>query len=111
MIKLGVIIKIIVVVIKKNIAVINYCYDTFRITYLTILIFLGERAFRDCSSLSHVTLTSGLTVIGNSMFYMGRSRTVNLKSVIIPSTVTSIGVWVIIYIIVIINYSVIIQLF
>ena len=46
----------------------------------------GSDAFYVCSLLSQVTLTSGLTVIGQYMF-----GSTFLLAIVIPSTVTSIG--------------------
>lgn len=58
-------------------------------------ILIGSFAFSPCSSLSEVTLVSGLTVIGNSMFRMidgfGDPIPSSLGTITIPSTVTSIG--------------------
>ena len=56
--------------------------------------FLGNYAFYLCSSLTQITLTSGLTVIGGWMFDMNTGTTSNptlLGTVTIPSSVTSIG--------------------
>ena len=48
---------------------------------------IGRLAFQFCFSLTNVVLTSGLTVIGVQMFSLDNT----LPSVIIPSTITSIG--------------------
>ena len=54
---------------------------------------LGNFAFSQCSFLSQVTFVNGLTVIGFGMFAMsnGHSNPTFLKTVTIPSTVTTIG--------------------
>ena len=48
---------------------------------------IGELAFRDCSSLTSVTIGNSVTSIGNYAFYYCSS----LTSVTIPNSVTSIG--------------------
>lgn len=48
---------------------------------------IGDRAFRDCSSLTSVTIPEGVTSIGYDAFFECRG----LTSVVIPSSVTSIG--------------------
>ena len=55
-----------------------------------MLSWIGDYAFAYCTSLSQVELTSGLTVIGVYMFYMG-GRSTLLTSITIPSSLTSIG--------------------
>ncbi len=49
---------------------------------------IGDDAFRDCSSLTGITIPEGVTSIGNNAFYYCTS----LTSITIPSSVTSIGV-------------------
>lgn len=48
---------------------------------------IGENVFSGSSSLTFVFLSDGLTIIGNRMFYF-----TGLKSIIIPSTISSIGI-------------------
>jgi len=48
---------------------------------------IGENAFRDCDSLTSVTVGNGVTAIGNSAF----AYCSGLTSMVIPSGVTSIG--------------------
>ena len=52
--------------------------------------FVGNNAFRFCSSLTQVVLTDGLNVLGVYMFYMGGANTL-LSSITIPSSVIIIG--------------------
>jgi hypothetical protein len=53
---------------------------------------IGDYAFNYCSSISLVLFTIGLTVIGSSMFQMGANGDRSLlHSLVIPSTLTSIG--------------------
>ena len=57
-------------------------------------LFIGDRAFERCSSLTQILLTPGLTVIGFAMFDMyngGASNPTLLGTVTIPSSLTSIG--------------------
>ena len=49
---------------------------------------IGDYAFRDCSSLTSVTIGDSLTTIGEGAFYCCSS----LTSIIIPDSVTTIGV-------------------
>ena len=55
-----------------------------------MIMYVGSLAFWHCSSLSQITLTSGMTVIGFSMFSMYGLPS-SLVSVTIPSTITSFG--------------------
>ncbi len=48
---------------------------------------IGERAFRDCSSLTSVTIPNSVTSIGGAAFYYCKG----LTSITIPNSVTSIG--------------------
>ena len=48
---------------------------------------IGVGSFYGCNSLSQVELISGLTVVGEKMFYLATG----ISSITIPSTVTSIG--------------------
>ncbi len=48
---------------------------------------IGGEAFRDCSSLTSITIPEGVTSIGNNAFYY----CVSLPSITIPNSVTSIG--------------------
>ena len=50
----------------------------------------GSGLFSFCSSLSQVTLTSGLVLIGESMFSMENGPSA-LTSIEIPSSIKSIG--------------------
>ena len=79
---------------KKNIFFILKFYSTYCRNQILIL-YLGDSAFRACSSLSDITLVNGLTVIGTNMFYMtdgyGFPVHTSLVSIIIPSTLTTIG--------------------
>ena len=50
---------------------------------------IGGSAFYQCSSLTEVLLTGGLTILGGGMFNMG--VTTLLPLITIPSTVTSTG--------------------
>ena len=50
----------------------------------------GSNVFYLCSALSQVKLTSGLIMIGDSMFSMNNGPSA-LASIEIPSSVTSIG--------------------
>ena len=61
------------------------------------------------SALSQVVLDSGLTVIGQRMFYMGQAA--SLLAITIPSTVTSIGHYFIKYFICIIIFIWLLLLF
>ena len=49
---------------------------------------IGERAFRDCSGLTSITIGNSVTSIGNQAFY----SCIGLTSITIPGSVTSIGV-------------------
>ena len=50
---------------------------------------IGDRAFRDCSSLTSITIPQGVTSIGGWTFWGCNS----LTSIMIPDSVTSIGDW------------------
>ena len=63
----------------------------FTINCSLLIIIVGDYAFFVCYSLSEVTLIPGLTVIGKGMLYMFGYPSV-LSSVVIPSSVTSIGI-------------------
>jgi hypothetical protein len=64
--------------------------DYYNYYYYNLLLLLGSQSFIYCYSLSEVFLTNGLTVLGEAMFYMGGGDS-SLKSIVIPSTLTSIG--------------------
>lgn len=51
---------------------------------------IGRFAFAGCSSLSDITLSIGLTVLGDEMFYMMGSPSA-LTKIVIPSTITSVA--------------------
>jgi hypothetical protein len=68
----------------------NGNWEYYYFTIYKLIICLGDYAFFYCSSLTQVTLTFGLTVIGGNMFNMALKST-NLGSVMVPSTITSIG--------------------
>ena len=68
----------------------NKSSDNFRFNNVTFIIILGGYAFSQMTSLSHVLLTSGLTIIGPDMFNMNGGNA-TLSSITIPSTVTFIG--------------------
>lgn len=59
--------------------------------FIKLLLYLGEYAFSSFSSLTLLVLSNGLTVIGPQMFLMAQLPT-SLTEIIIPSTITSIGV-------------------
>ena len=75
---------------SNNLFVINI-YDFF---------FPGSESFQGCNSLTQIVLTSGLVQIGpeGNIFYQTA-----VKSLIIPSTVTAMGEFRVIIIIIIIN--------
>ena len=60
-------------------------FDEFR--YFTGITSISNSPFKNCSSLTSVTIPEGVTTIGSSPF----SNCSSLKSVTIPSSVTSIG--------------------
>ena len=63
------------------------CSSLSSITLPTGVTSIGERAFRSCSSLSSITLPTGVTSIGNRAFYGCSS----LSSITLPASLTSIG--------------------
>ena len=50
---------------------------------------IGDGAFKDCSSLTSVTISNGVTIIGDDTF----SGCSSLAKIMIPSSVTYIGKW------------------
>ena len=60
-----------------------------------ILLYLGDFAFRTCSSLSQIIFVNGLMAIGTQMFFMldgnGNPVATVLRYVTIPSSITYIG--------------------
>lgn len=65
-------------------------YNCSSLTSITIgsgVTSIGDRAFRNCSSLTSITIPNSVTSIGNYAFY----ECWNLMSITIPSSVTSIG--------------------
>lgn len=74
------------------------------------IIILGIYAFFLCASLSQITLTNGLTVLGRQMFQMGYWGSTSMGSITIPSTLTSIGLVVVVFVVLIIVMIVIIKL-
>ena len=58
------------------------------ISYFVII--LGGSVFGFCSQLSDVTFVNGLTIIGSNILNMNGKDSA-LESLIIPSTVTSVG--------------------
>ena len=63
------------------------CSSLSSITLPTGVTSIGENAFRSCSSLSSITLPTGVTSIGNRAFYGCSS----LSIITLPASLTSIG--------------------
>ena len=63
--------------------------NNYKLQYSIILFFcyyIGDYVFSNCPSLTDVTLTNGLKVLGSKMFNTDNA----LKTIIIPSTITTI---------------------
>ena len=55
---------------------------------------IGDEAFHRCFNLSSVIIPSSVITIGDFAFAFDYSRKTSLKSIEIPDSVTSIGIWV-----------------
>ena len=71
--------------------IVNYAFkDCFSLTSVTIpdsVMTIGDEAFYDCSNLTSVIMSNSLTTIGESAFY----KCTSLISIAIPGSITSIG--------------------